>query len=154
MNQLVHSIFVIKYWTIALKTKSILTKQNDEWLQYKVWPVAIFQISLMVSIEISGWFIPTNEVKWVQILINVYYTSPVLVILVLLISSFLVLQKTDSYTLSKEQVALQTFAYTIFAFAYWGFWFKPNFVTYDIYLVLDWLSLLILSMTLMHIAEL
>ena len=41
LDQLVHSIFVIKIWTVALKVREITRNEPDKWLGYKVWSVAI-----------------------------------------------------------------------------------------------------------------
>ena len=61
LDQLVHSIFVIKIWTVALKIREIQSGETDKWLGYKVWSVAIFQFSLIISIQIAAWLVSGDK---------------------------------------------------------------------------------------------
>ena len=64
------------------------------------------------------------------------------------------LQNPENYSISKVQMALQIFSYSIYSIAYIIYVVDANLLTYYTKLSLDWLSLLILMCSLMHVADL
>jgi hypothetical protein len=57
-----HSLFALKYWIVALKTREIMRREPDTLLWFKVWSVTIFQISLIVSTQVFFWFVVGDKV--------------------------------------------------------------------------------------------
>ncbi len=112
LDQLVHSIFVIKIWTVALKICEIKKGNSDKWLGFKVWSVAIFQFSLIISIQIASWLVSSDKKIYL-----IYLCSPFLTVLVLLIVSFCILKglENNEASLSNINIGVQIFAYALYA---------------------------------------
>lgn len=108
-NELLHSVFVCKFWLISRKINNVIHKTFDELVDIKALVLLIGLLAVIIS-SIVLEIIQNNDSNAFNnaYLVTAYYSLPPFLNIAILSHSFFTLRKCDSFeqTISKRQIML------------------------------------------------
>ena len=89
-----HSIFVIKYYVIALKISETMKREQDKYISIKVWSVLTIQTLLLFYVVIVSFFIKLDNVEKTRRILYNFTVLPSFVIVIVLAIAFFKLKNS------------------------------------------------------------
>ncbi len=128
-DEIVHTIFAIKYWVLSRKINQLVSNKEDKYLDCKARLIFLLQMLLILftSIAWSLVYIVDLTNKGYETIL-VFYTLNPYISFVILAEAFWKLKScgADKYSLSSRQIAIQLIAGLAYAFSTTLFYIIPN----------------------------